>query len=133
MAFTALALAVALPSLAHGVGETVTVDFRKPIPNLPGKSMVGVVVDYAPGAASAPHTHAASAFIYAYVLAGKIESKVDDGPSRVYKAGESFHEAPGSVHAVSRNASRTEPAKLLAVFVLDDNEVDALTTSIGKR
>lgn len=129
----ALALAAALPASAHGVGETVTVDFEKQIPNIPGKSLVSVVVDYAPGAAPSPHTHAASAFIYAYVLSGRIESRVDDGPSRVYKAGESFHETPGSLHAVSRNASRTEPAKLLAVFVVDDSQTGALTTSAGKR
>lgn len=63
--------------------------------------------------------HAKSSFIYAYVVSGSIASKVNDEPERVYKAGESFFEAPGSRHPVSRNASKTKPAKLLAVFVVD--------------
>jgi quercetin dioxygenase-like cupin family protein len=80
---------------------------------------------YAPGGAS--HTHAKSAFVYAYVIAGVVESQVNDGPERVYHAGESFYELPGAHHAVSRNASATEPAKLLAVFVVDTDD-KALTT-----
>jgi quercetin dioxygenase-like cupin family protein len=129
----ALAITVATPAMAHGPGETVKVDFEKKIPNIPGKSLVAVVVDYAPGAASAPHAHAKSAFVYAYVISGKIESKVDDGPAHVFGAGESFHEVPGSLHPVSRNASATEPARLLAVFVVDDGETGNLTTPTGKR
>jgi quercetin dioxygenase-like cupin family protein len=88
-----------------------------------------VVVDYPPGGASLPHTHAKSAFIFAYVLAGEIESQVNDGPKRVYRAGESFYETPGSSHPISRNASKTEPAKLLAVFVVDTND-KPLTTPV---
>jgi quercetin dioxygenase-like cupin family protein len=86
-----------------------------------------VVVDYAPGGASPAHTHARSAFIYAYVVSGAIESQVNDGPKRVYRAGESFYETPGSHHGVSRNASATEPARLLAVFVVDTGD-KVLTT-----
>lgn len=55
-------------------------------------------------------------------LAGEIESQVNDGPKRVYRAGESFYETPGSSHPISRNASKTESAKLLAVFVVDTND-----------
>jgi quercetin dioxygenase-like cupin family protein len=54
---------------------------------------------------------------------------VNDGPKRVYRASESFVEEPGSLHRVSRNASKTEPAKLLAVFVVDTND-NALTTPV---
>src|SRR5947207_1170589 len=60
--------------------------------------------------------------IFAYVLSGEIESQVNDGPKRVYRAGESFYETPGSSHPVSRNASKTEPAKLLEVFVVDTDD-----------
>ncbi|CAJ0716399.1 hypothetical protein LMG8323_03230 [Ralstonia mannitolilytica] len=91
--------------------------------------MIAVVVDYAPGAASHAHRHAGSAFIYAYVVSGDIESQVNDGPKRVYHAGESFFEAPGAVHRISRNASDTRPAKLLAVFVADSDD-KVLTTPI---
>ena len=110
-------------------GEKVTTNFAHAIPNIPGKSLVATVVDYAPGAASVSHEHAKSAFIYAYVVSGTIESQVNDGPKRVYRAGESFFEEPGSLHRVSRNASKTEPAKLLAVFVVDTND-KALTTPV---
>ncbi|WP_306717060.1 cupin domain-containing protein [Burkholderia dolosa] len=125
----AIALGIAAPAAAHGAGETVTPNFRHAIPNLPGKSLTAVVVDYAPGAASPAHTHARSAFIYAYVLSGDIESQVNDGPKRVYHAGESFFEEPGAVHRVSRNASDSRPAKLLAVFVADSDD-KVLTTPV---
>ncbi|XUW88630.1 cupin domain-containing protein [Burkholderia sp. M6-3] len=128
-ACTAMAFAIAVPAAAHGVAERVTPNFQHAIPNIPGKSLTAVVVDYAPGAASSAHRHANSAFIYAYVVSGEIESQVDDGPKRVYHAGESFFEEPGAVHRISRNASETEPAKLLAVFVADTND-KVLTTPI---
>ena len=123
----AACLALATPAAAQSHGEVITPNFEHAIPNIPGKSLVAVVVDYAPGGATHPHTHARSAFIYAYVVSGVVESQVNDGPKRVYHAGESFHEAPGAHHAVSRNASATEPAKLLAVFVVDTDD-KALTT-----
>lgn len=118
----AFAIAAALPAAAHGTGDHVTPNFNQPITNIPGKSLVAVIVDYEPGGASPSHLHAKSAFIYAYVVSGAIESQVNDGPKKVYHAGESFHETPGSRHPVSRNASKTEPAKLLAVFVVDTDD-----------
>ena len=105
----------------HGtpLRETATVVADRPIPNVPGKRLVSRIVDYPPGASSAAHRHAPSAFIYAYVLSGEIRSQVDDEPARVYKAGEAWFERPGSHHPVSENASDTEPARLLAVLVVD--------------
>jgi quercetin dioxygenase-like cupin family protein len=128
-AFAAIAIASASPAFAHDAGDKVTKNFEQTIPNIPGKSLVAFVVDYAPGGASPPHTHAKSSFIYAYVISGAIESKVNDGTTRVYKAGESWSEPPGASHSVSRNASNTEPAKLLAVFVVDTDD-KALTTPV---
>jgi quercetin dioxygenase-like cupin family protein len=128
--FTALVFAMAGSASAHdGKAETVKKNFEATIPNIPGKSLIAVEVNYAPGSASPSHTHAKSAFIYAYVISGAIESKVDDGETRTYRAGESWSEQPGALHSISRNASKTEPAKLLAVFVLDTND-KALTTPI---
>ena len=126
----ALTIATALPAGAQVGSETVTPKFEKAIPNIPGKSLVAQIVDYAPGGASPSHTHAKSAFIFAYVVSGQIESQVNDEPKRVYRAGESFYETPGSRHTVSRNASNTHPAKLLAVFVVDSND-KALTTPVN--
>jgi len=127
-AYAAFAIVSAAPAAAQ-VGQKVTPHFEQTISNIPGKSLIAVVVDYAPGGASPSHTHAKSAFIFAYVLSGEIESQVNDGPSRVFRAGESFYETPGSLHAVSRNASKTEPAKLLAVFVVDSDDKQ-LTTPV---
>jgi quercetin dioxygenase-like cupin family protein len=125
----AVAVASAIPAAAQGRGETVTPHFEQVIPNIPGKSLVALVVDYAPGGASPAHAHAKSAFIFAYVLSGEIESQVNDEPKRVYRAGESWYETPGSTHRISRNASNTQPAKLLAVFVVDTDD-KKLTTPV---
>jgi quercetin dioxygenase-like cupin family protein len=123
-AAAAIAIATAAPAFAHDVGDKVTTNFEQAVPNIPGKSLIAQVVDYPPGGASAPHIHGKSAFIYAYVVSGEIESKVNDGPTRVYKAGDSWSEPPGSSHLISRNASKTKPAKLLAVIVADSDDKD---------
>lgn len=112
------------PALAHDSKAKVTVVFDHELPNVPGKSMKGVLVEYEPGGSSAAHTHPNSAFIYATVLEGAIRSQVNDGPVTVYKAGESFAELPGDRHGVSANASDTERARLLAVFVVDTGETE---------
>lgn len=116
-----LALAPAfVPALAQdSPRREVTVVFDHALPNVPGKSMRGVLVEYAPGGSSRSHRHPDSAFIYATVLEGAIRSQVNDAPAKVYHAGESWFEQPGDHHQVSANASDTEPAKLLAVFVVD--------------
>jgi quercetin dioxygenase-like cupin family protein len=108
----------------------VTLVFQHVLPNVPGKSIKSVLVEYGPGGYSPAHTHPQSAFIYATVLEGAVRSQVNDGPVTTYKVGESFSELPGDRHRVSANASDTEPAKLLAVFVLDTNETE-LTTPLG--
>ena len=108
----------------------VTLVYQHELPNCPAKSIKGVLVEYGPGGYSPGHTHPKSAFIYATVLEGAIRSQVNAGPVTTYKAGESFSELPGDRHAVSANASETEPAKLLAVFVVDTSETE-LTTPFG--
>jgi quercetin dioxygenase-like cupin family protein len=108
----------------------VTLVYQHELPNVPGKSIKGVLVEYGPGGYSPAHTHAKSAFIYATVLEGAIRSQVNDGPVTTYEAGQSFSELPGDRHGVSANASETKPAKLLAVFVVDTNERE-LTIPIG--
>lgn len=118
--FAAMALSTATGH-AHEL-EQVNAVFEHVIPNIPGKSLIALVVSYAPGGKSPSHYHAGSAFIYAHVLSGAIRSQVDDEPARVYRAGEGFYEVPGSHHRVSENASDREPASLLAVFVVDSKE-----------
>jgi quercetin dioxygenase-like cupin family protein len=109
----------------------VTLVFDHALPNVPGKSIKGVLVEYQPGGSTPAHTHAGSAFIYATVLQGAIRGKINDGPEKVYHAGENFYEMPGDHHAVSANASETDPARLLAVFVVDTN--DKVLTTLDKN
>ncbi|SAL59703.1 cupin 2 domain-containing protein [Caballeronia cordobensis] len=124
----AMGLALAEVSVAaDNAGDSVKPNFSHAIPNIPGKSLVAVEVSYPPGGASMSHRHAHSAFIYAYVVSGQVVSQVEGQPARTYKAGEAFYEDPGAHHLVSRNASQTEPAKLLAVFVVETKDT-ALTT-----
>jgi quercetin dioxygenase-like cupin family protein len=118
--------AVLPPALAaEPIGAKVALVFATQLPNAPGKSLTAVLVQYSPGAASPSHHHAGS--VFAYVLSGVVRSQVSTGgPVKDYKAGETFFEPPGSDHLVSANASTTEPARLLAIFVADDGAV--LTT-----
>jgi quercetin dioxygenase-like cupin family protein len=113
--------------IAANKGPKVTLVYDHALPNVPGKSMKGVLVEYGPGDASPAHTHPKSAFIYATVLEGAIRTSVNDGPVVTYRAGQNFSEMPGDRYSVDENASKTEPAKLLAVFVVDTDEKELLT------
>jgi quercetin dioxygenase-like cupin family protein len=124
---TSLAFTPALAQDAPSTKSKVSVVFDHVLPNVPGKSMRAVLVEYPPGGSSAAHTHPHSAFIYATVLEGAVTSQVNDGPVTVYTAGQSFAEMPGDHHAVSENASTTQPARLLAVFVVDTAETKLVT------
>jgi quercetin dioxygenase-like cupin family protein len=113
------ALAVLRPAAGEAPGAQVAPVGSHDLDNVPGKKLSAVVVTYPPGGSSPTHHHAGS--VFAYVLSGEIRSQVSaDGPVKVYKAGESFFEPPGSRHLVSANASATEAASLLAVFVAED-------------
>src|SRR5215472_4607017 len=120
LAFTAIALGVSAGPAQHGPDAKVV--FERAIPNIEGKRIVAVVVSYPPSGRSPAHHHAPSAFIYAHVLSGVIRSQVDDEPAKVYHAGEGFYEAPGAHHRVSENASDRDPARVLAVFVVDSKD-----------
>ena len=129
----ALSLAVGSAAAAPPASsprETVIPLADEPVTNVPGKRLVSLIVDYPPGAKSPPHRHAASAFIYAYVLSGEIRSAVNDEPARVYRQGEGWFEKPGAHHVMSENASDTRPARLLAIFLVDETDKQ-LTTPDG--
>jgi len=138
LALAALAALAATPALAQerpgqatrlaGAQDAkVTLVYQHPIPGVPGKSVKGVLVEYGPGGHSPSHTHAKSALIYATVIEGEIRSQVNGGPAKTFHTGENWTELPGDHHAVSANASQTKPAKILAVFVVDDQD-QVLTT-----
>jgi quercetin dioxygenase-like cupin family protein len=123
LSILALVLGLAAPAagLAGDAGVTVTPRFSHGLANLPGQAVTAVEVAIAPGASSAPHHHAGA--VYVYVLAGTVRLALDRDAPRLYHAGDSFFEPPGALHAVSENPSKTEPAKLLAVFVAPEGAV----------
>jgi quercetin dioxygenase-like cupin family protein len=88
------------------------------LPNVPGKRVTVVRVFYGPGGFTPPHYHSGS--VTAYVTKGEIRSQLDSGPVETFKVGQSFFEPPGTKHMVSANASNTEPAELIAIFVADE-------------
>ncbi len=100
-------------------GSTSKNVFQHDLPDLElkGWSVTAVEVSYGPGEGSAGHRH--PGLTIAYVLEGDIRSKVGDEPEQTYSVGQMFLETPGQLHAVSRNASDTRPAKLLAVLLAE--------------
>ena len=88
---------------------------KQALPGEPARDLVLVEVTYPPGASSPAHLHANG--VMAFVISGAIASKVNDQPEQTYGTGEAWWEPEGAVHRVSRNASATEAAKLLAIFV----------------
>ncbi|MBV8835510.1 MAG: cupin domain-containing protein [Alphaproteobacteria bacterium] len=99
---------------------------KQALPGEPERELILVEVSYPPGGASAPHMHANG--VMAFVLTGAITSRIGDGPEQTFRAGEAWYEPPGSIHRVSRNASATETASLLAIFLAPKGaSPDALT------
>ena len=98
--------------------ETLVPLLQQAIPNLSGKTLTAIGVVFPPGAASVPHRHG-NAFLYAYVLEGAVRSQIEGQPAHLYKTGESWTEKPGDHHVLTENASSTETARLLVVFIGD--------------
>lgn len=118
----ALGLLPVAPLYAHETApaEKIQVLQEKLLKNLPDKKAMMLTVDYAPGQSSIAHKHDGTAM--AYVLEGAITSQVKGEPAITYKAGEFWYEAAGSEHLVSKNASATQPAKLLVFMVMGKDE-----------
>jgi quercetin dioxygenase-like cupin family protein len=101
----------------------VTALMSKALPDYPGKELLAITVDYAPGAGDPIHRHDAHAIVY--VLEGAIVMGVKGGKEQVLRAGQTFYEGPQDLHTVGRNASKTKPAKFV-VFLLKDSKKPAL-------
>src|ERR1700730_13443458 len=99
----------------------VTALMKQAIAEFPGHEVLMITLDIPPGGGSAPHRHP-GAHNFGYVLEGTYRIKLDDGPERILTRGETFYEAPGQLHAVSRNASDTEPAKVLVVAIAESGK-----------
>jgi len=105
--------------------------FKHDLPNLTLDDWEVTVshVDYAPGRVGTPHKHAG--FVLAYVLEGTVVTKISgQGEEKTYNVGQMFYEQPGATHEVSRNASQTQPAKLLAMIFAKKGAT--LTTQVPK-
>ncbi len=99
--------------------ERARVVLTEGLPKMDGAHLKATLVEvnYGPGESSEPHSHPCP--VIGYVVAGSLRTQVRGEKEAVYRAGESFYEPANGVHAVSANASQTEPAKLLAYFVCD--------------
>jgi quercetin dioxygenase-like cupin family protein len=103
------------PAIAAAQGAKVTPLMTQDLLGLDGKEGTMIVVEYAPGASSAPHRHNAHTFVY--VLEGAVMMQVKGGKEATVGPGQTFFESPEDLHTVSRNASTTEPARFLVFFV----------------
>jgi quercetin dioxygenase-like cupin family protein len=104
-----------LPVAAMAQDAKVTPVMTRELTGIPGKEATIVTVEYPPGGTSNAHRHNAHTFVY--VLEGSIVMQVKGGPEVTLGPGQSFYESPDDIHTVSRNASKTAPAKFLVVFV----------------
>ena len=116
LACTSLVLAAnAADSQDHTSSTKVTPILTRPLPDLRGKEVTMLTVEYAPGASSPPHRHDANTFVY--VLEGSVVMQVAGGKEVILKPGDTFYESPNDIHSVSRNASTTQRARFLVFFV----------------
>ena len=126
----ALSSAPALSSDNSQIGK-VTRLMTKDLPDLPGKEGMVETVDFAPGEVSQPHRHNADLFVY--VLEGSVITQVKGGSPQTVHAGGVFYESPTDVHIVSRNASETQPAKLLVFYVKAKGTPPTILLGEGER
>ncbi len=111
----AIVLLNLLSATSSAQESIATALFQTDLPDIEGREAVVLEVEYPPGVASASHRHNAHTFVY--VLEGTVVMQVAGGEPQTLVAGQTFYESPDDVHTVSRNASDTEPAKILVFFI----------------
>ncbi len=116
----------AADAAANAPGNKVEIVSSHAIPDMPGKRVTVVRVTYGPGGFTPPHRHGGT--VTAYITKGQIRSQLNDGPVEIFNVGQTFFEPMGTIHTVSANASNTDWAELIAVFVADEGA--QLTTLI---
>jgi quercetin dioxygenase-like cupin family protein len=115
-----VAWARARAGTSHSVArQRARVVLSQALPKLDGEQLKATLVDvsYGPGESSPPHLHPCA--VIGYVVEGALRTQINGEPEMIYRAGESFYEAPNGVHAISANAGTAEPAKFVAFFVCD--------------
>ena len=115
----AFSLAAALAQAAPG-GVTVKPLINKDVPETPGKELLMISVEYAPGGEDPVHRHDAHGIVY--VLEGSIVMGVKGGKEVTLKPGDTFYEGPADLHTVGRNASKTKPAKFVVFLLKEKNK-----------
>jgi len=113
----ALTLLCLVTGTAMAQEAKVTSLMSKDLPESPGKEMLVIIVEHAPGGSNPMHRHNAHAIVY--VLEGSVVMQVKDGKQVTLTPGQTFYEGPGDIHVVDRNASSTKPAKFLVVLIKD--------------
>jgi quercetin dioxygenase-like cupin family protein len=114
-----LLLGATLPAFAHDDGQEQIGKLREEmLQDAPGKRALMITVSYQAGQKSTAHVHPGS--VFAYVLEGSVVSQLQGHEPVIYKTGESWYEPANTPHLVSRNASDTQPAKLLVWLLLDE-------------
>jgi quercetin dioxygenase-like cupin family protein len=125
-----LSSVLALSSANAQAGKPRTL-MTKDLPDVPGKEGMIETVDFAPGEVSQPHRHNADLFVY--VLEGSLVTQLNGGSPQTVHAGDVFYESPTDVHSVSRNASETQPAKLLVFYVKAKGAPQTVLLGEGER
>lgn len=120
----------AFSSVNAQAGKPTTL-MTKDLPDVPGKEGMIETVDFAPGEVSQQHRHNADVFVY--VLEGSIITQVKGGSPQTVHAGGVFYESPTDIHSVSRNASETQPAKLLVFYVKAKGAPQTVFLKEGER
>ena len=118
-----VAMMAAVPAMAQQAAPATTVTplLKQVLADVPGREVMVITLDIPPGGGSAPHRHPGH-HMFGYVLEGSYKLKLDQGDEKILTKGQAFYEAPGQLHAVSANASATEPAKVLAVIVAESGK-----------
>src|SRR5215469_16665256 len=111
----AILLSIIMTSPAMAQQAKVTSLMSKDLPESPGKEMLMIMVEHAPGGSNPAHRHNAHAMVY--VLEGSVVMQVKGGKQVTLKPGQTFYEGPGDIHVIDRNASSTKPAKFLVVLI----------------
>jgi quercetin dioxygenase-like cupin family protein len=112
---------VAAPAQQAASPTKVTALMKQALTDFPGHEVMLITLDIPPGGGSPAHRHPGH-HVFGYVLEGTYKIQLDDGPATILTKGQTFYEAPGRLHAVSGNASPTEPAKVLALMVVESGK-----------
>ena len=121
VAIVAAAMLVPAASQQQPPATKVTPLMKEVLPEFPGHEVTVLTLDIPPGVSSPAHRHPGH-HVFGYVLEGSYKIKIDQGAERVLTKGQTFHEAPGQLHAVSANPSQTESAKVVVFMVVESGK-----------